>query len=353
MHNKIKLLLSGLLMFLLVTPSFTQEKLQKNNDSIWFSKPYPYVLPILGQKVHERKIRPQLPFGIMFNSLVGQQKMSISGLNIGFGNINNPDPIEMIDLSDIVKFNDIKAVTTTYNIRLDSWILPFLDVYGMFGQVKKASIDIGITDPFSFDVQTDVQGTYLGFGAMANYAIGSMFFSLDYSHNYSYNPRLDDPAIFNLFGFRTGPIIKFDKHPQMNLVIWTGVMYSQFKSETVGTINTADLAPNATAKVEEMIGELDSWYNGLNPIKQQLYKQLYNKLNNGLTSLESGIENTYIRYDMSKNVEKPWDALLGAQWQINNSWQIRTEFQFLGDRTAGLLSVNYRFGIKGHNWFSK
>lgn len=43
----------------------------------------------------------------------------------------------MIDLSDVVKFNDIEAVTTTYNIRLDTWILPFLDVYGMFGQGRR------------------------------------------------------------------------------------------------------------------------------------------------------------------------------------------------------------------------
>ena len=33
-------------------------------------------------------------------------------------------------------------------------------------------------------------------------------------------------------------------------------------------------------------------------------------------------------------------------------WQLRAEAQLLGDRTAGLFSLNYRFGIKGKNWFS-
>jgi len=44
--------------------------------------------------------------------------------------------------------------------------------------------------------------------------------------------------------------------------------------------------------------------------------------------------------------------LLGAQWQINHRWQLRAEAQVLGDRTAGLFSVNYRFGVRGKNWFS-
>lgn len=74
-----------MLILLLATSGFSQESNPENKDSIFLSKPYPYVLPILGQKVHERKVRTPLPFGIMFNSLVGKQQMAISGLNVALG----------------------------------------------------------------------------------------------------------------------------------------------------------------------------------------------------------------------------------------------------------------------------
>jgi hypothetical protein len=53
---------------------------------------------------------------------------------------------------------------------------------------------------------------------------------------------------------------------------------------------------------------------------------------------------------MNKEVPKPLNMLLGVQWQIDYRWQVRAEAQLLGSRTAGMISVNYRFGVKGKNW---
>ena len=322
-------------------------------DSVYFSKPYPYILPILGDKAHNAKVRIPIPVGIMFNTLVGTQYMGLDNLQLGFGNINNPEMPEMIDLSDFVTFEDISAQTSTYNLRFDAWILPFINVYGIVGKTKKADISVSLIDPIPLSVTTEVSGTYAGYGIMAAGAVGPLFISLDGNQTYNFNPRLDDPAKVSIAGLRTGPIFHFNNKPELNVTIWAGAMYTNFNSETVGSITATELAPDAPGRIDEMIDNLNVWYDNLSPADQIKYYIPYNKLNNGLENLQDNVTNGYISYAFEKKINNPWNMLIGAQWQINYRWQVRAEAQFLGDRTAGLFSLNYRFGIKGKNWFSK
>jgi hypothetical protein len=321
-------------------------------DSAFFSKTYPYILPILGDKVHRAKIRLPYPMGVMFNTLVGRQNLSLSDMALGFGRYSDPAPPNMIDVSDIIAFDDITAQTSTFNMRIDAWLLPFVNVYGIVGQTKKADISVNLAKPFPLEVTTEVSGTYVGYGVMAAGAVGPMFISLDVNRTYNYNPRLDDPAKVLIGGLRTGPVFRFKNNPDMNITLWAGAMYSHFNGETDGTIGAFELAPDAPADIEDKQNNLHNWYNGLTPVEQALYKNIYEKLDNGLTQLKEGVEDGYIRYSFNKKISNPWNVLTGAQWQINYRWQLRAEAQFLGDRTAGLFSLNYRFGIKGKNWFS-
>lgn len=322
------------------------------SDSVFFSKTYPYILPILGDKVHNAKIKLPYPMGIMFNTLVGRQDLSISDMALGFGRYSDQTPPNIIDISDVIAFDDITAQTSTFNMRIDAWLLPFVNVYGIAGQTKKADISVNLIKPFPFEVNTEVSGTYVGYGVMAAGAVGPLFISMDVNRTYNYNPRLDDPAKVLIGGLRTGPIFRFKNKADMNITVWTGVMYSYFNGETTGTIGALELAPDAPADIEDKQNNLNNWYDGLTPVEQALYKNIYERLDNGLTQLKEGVEDGYIRYSFNKKISNPWNILGGAQWQINYRWQIRAEAQFLGDRTAGLFSLNYRFGIKGKNFLS-
>jgi hypothetical protein len=332
-----------------------QKSLQDFNtrDSIYFSQPYPYILPIWGDKAHKAEFRLPFPVGVMFNALVGTQNLTLSDMAIGFGSYNNPTEPNMIDLSDVVVFDEISAQTSTYNLRIDAWVLPFFNIYGIIGQTKKAEIDVNLLQPIPLNVNTEVSGTYVGFGMMAAGAIGPIFASLDVNRTFNYNPRLDQPAKVLIGGLRCGPIFRFNNNPDMNITVWTGAMYSHFNGETDGRIGALELAPNAPDKIDDLKTDLDNWYGELTPIKQELYKNIYNRLDSGLSDLRNNIENGYISYSFNKSIDNPWNMLIGAQWQINHRWQLRAEAQFLGDRTAGLFSLNYRFGIRGKNWFSK
>ncbi|MCG8578655.1 MAG: hypothetical protein MI866_01985 [Bacteroidales bacterium] len=326
---------------------------QLKKDTTLVPDKYPYILPIMGDKVHDLGFNLPFPMGIMFNSLSGNQNLSLSGLQVGFGNLNSPVPPNMIDLGGIVKFDDVSAQTSTFNLRLDAWVFPFLNVYGIVGQTKKADINVNMTEPFPLPVSTEVSGTYVGYGIMAAGSIGPLFVSGDMNHTFSYNPRLDKPAKVLITGTRIGPVFNFKNKPDMNVVIWVGAMHTHFNGHTVGQINTIDLAPDAPGKIDDMRGNLNNWYDGLSPIDKIKYGVIYKRLDDGLGNLKDGVENSYIRYEMNKSIENPWNMLVGAQWQINKRWQVRAEAQFMGDRTAGLVSLNYRFGIKGKNWGSK
>ena len=348
------ILIPGIFLFALVICSAqTAPSIRSAKDSAYFSNPYPYILPIMGSKVHQAEIRLPFPIGVMFNSLVGRQNLMLNQMKLGFGNHNNPNPPEMIDLDEVVTFEEIFAQTSTFNMRIDAWVLPFLNIYGIVGQTKKADISVNLVEPFPLSVNTEVAGTYFGYGVMAAGGVGPFFISADLNRTHNYNPRLDEPAKVLIHGLRTGPVIRFRNRPEMNVSFWTGYMLSYFNGDTEGSIDVLDLAPDAPGRIDEMLGDLDNWYNDLPPLQQTLYENLYNRLGTGLSGLKDGVENGYIRYSFNKSIENPWNMLLGAQWQINYRWQIRAEAQILGDRTAGLFSLNYRFGIKGKNWFSK
>ncbi|TFV96024.1 hypothetical protein E4S40_07295 [Algoriphagus kandeliae] len=343
-----------LLLFALLPFSTEAQKGKKasTSDSSYFEKPYPYILPILGDKAHNAKVRLPFPMGIMVNNLVGTQFLSLTDLSLGFGRFSDPNPPNMIDLSEVVEFEDIKAQTSTHNIRIDTWVLPFLNVYGIVGQTKKADINVNLTKPIPLDVSTEVSGTYVGYGLMAAGAVGRLFASLDMNQTFNYNPRLEEPAKVTIFGIRTGPVFKFKNRPQSNVTFWAGAMLTSFNSETTGNIPSLELAPNAPERIQELQGNLDNWYEDLSPADKLKYALIYNRLGEGLDNLGESIQDSYISYSFNKGIENPWNMLIGAQWQLNYRWQIRTEAQFLGDRTAGLFSLNYRFGIKGKNWFS-
>ncbi len=321
-------------------------------DSIFMAEPYPYILPVLGDKAHEKGYKFLLPFGIMFNTLVVKQDVEISDLSVGFGNHEtNADP-NMIDLNEVTAFDPVTTQTSTYNFRFDVWPLPFFNVYGLGGATRKTKVDVNMTQPFPLAVATEFSGWYVGYGAMINGKVGPIFLSLDGNQTHNHNPKLRDPVVFNMLSFRAGPIFNFPRHPEKRIVVWLGAMYSHFNARTVGKINTVDLAPNAPNKVDEMHSKLDNWYDELGPIKQNLYKDLHDKLGNGLDGLKNGINNSFIAYDMNKASPKPWNMLTGVQYQHNDHWQARVEAQYLGARIAGLFSINYRFGIKGRTWGS-
>jgi hypothetical protein len=312
--------------------------------------PYPFVFPILGDKVRKRGFTLPLPHGVMVNYLQGSQLIDISGLYVGFNNGS------LYDMSNLVTFKEVKSNIYVTNVRVDTWVLPFLDIYGLAG-ISRGDINISMSAPFEFNTSTNLSGTTLGIGGMLTGAVGPVFIASDHSYTWNLNNRLDQAAKVYNTGLRIGPIFKVPGKDRMNIVLWGGFGYSTLSSGTKGSIDFSEVFPSAGAQLDEVETKLDNWYAKAyaeaNAIQKPLITKVYNETKDGINKLQNGVEAGSIQYQMDKSIHKPFNVLLGAQWQINDSYQARAEYQFVGGRKVFLLSANIRFGIKGKTLFSK
>ncbi len=94
---------------------------------------YPYALPILGAKAAARGYDLPYSAGIGVNYLWTESALIIDNLFVGFN--NGP----MYDLDEIIRFDDAIATANAINIRPDIWLLPFLNVYGLFSKAKTST----------------------------------------------------------------------------------------------------------------------------------------------------------------------------------------------------------------------
>jgi hypothetical protein len=97
------------------------------------AKPYPYALPIWGAKAAARGY--DLPYSAGFGVSYLWQKSDLIIENLFAGFNNGP----MYDLDEIVRFNGAVATASAINFRPDIWILPFLNVYGLFSKAKTST----------------------------------------------------------------------------------------------------------------------------------------------------------------------------------------------------------------------
>ena len=119
-------------------------------DSI-IAKPYPYSLPIWGAKAAARGYDLPYSAGLSVNYLWQESDLIIEDLFVGFN--NGP----MYDLDEIVRFNDAIATASAVNFRPDIWVLPFLNVYGLFAKAKTSTeINAGVWFPDTANVWREV-----------------------------------------------------------------------------------------------------------------------------------------------------------------------------------------------------
>src|SRR5688572_14312472 len=106
------------------------------------STPYPYALPIWGDKAAALGFDLPYSAGLSVNMLTQESQLVIDNIMVGF----NGGPKYNID--EIIRIDEAVASATAVNIRPDLWIFPFLNVYGILGKAKTSTkIGAGIFLP--------------------------------------------------------------------------------------------------------------------------------------------------------------------------------------------------------------
>jgi hypothetical protein len=313
-----------------------KSKYQTYNDSLKTYK-YDYIFPIWGQGAYKKGFDIPYPVGIMANYMWMKQSIIIDNFQIGL----KTDDIDL-DLTpvDFIQFGDNSNVSYTANIRPDIWVFPFLNVYGIFG-VGQSTTDISVIKPVLINSTVTQDITTAGVGVMTAFGIGPVWVSVD--GNWTWNkPTLLDKAVrVNVLGVRMGHTFTFKSRPDRNVAFWIGGMRAKMESETVGQIKLGEAIPieELNAKGDEVV----TLWDDLTPQEKLEPKNIV--VHQIGKRMQAADGEAIIKYGMDKQVAEMWNMVVGAQFQLNKNWMLRSETGIVGDRKQFLLSLNYRFKI--------
>ena len=351
---------------------YTNKEVGKKNAALVDSikaKPYPYALPIWGAKAAARGYDLHYSAGVSINYLQQESALIIDNLFVGFN--NGP----MYNLDEIIRFDESTARAAALTVRPDVWILPFLNIYGLFGRAKTSTeISAGVYIPdsasvwsevSSFSTKAEFEAVTMGFGITPTMGIGGGWLALDMNCAWTDVDALEKPVFTFVFGPRLGKTFKFKK-PEQTIALWAGGFRVKFSSETKGSLNLTELADTdelqgkvdqGMENVNEKSAQVEEWWNGLsppeqkNPINAAKYETANRTLtaaSNLLTAADGALndeQSATVQYSLEKSLKNMWNFIVGSQFQINKHFMIRTEVGFLASRTQFMGGIQYRFGL--------
>jgi hypothetical protein len=292
-----------------MVPVLEEEPLDVGDKSLISDKPAEPItrkLPIWGEKAREKGYDLPLPFGTGVNQIFMAQDIELRNVKVGIG-----DPIFEIDG---LSFEDAQSHDRATTARLDLWLLPFANIYGIFGYINgEAELDLDIGQiasnlPISglppiigprgtIDLNIDYNGTTFGGGLTLAGGYKNFFASIDGNYTYSNIDVVDGKIRVYTISPRVGMLLNPESVPG-SLALWVGAMYMRYRQTVTDDIN-----------LQELDGRLPS---------------------------------VEIDFKLDVKNEHPWNFLFGTQWEITKRWQVVAEGG-VGNRQQVLTGLFFRF----------
>jgi hypothetical protein len=213
-----------------------------------------------------------LPFGIGVTYYYQQQDYELASLDVG------PIPLPPGLVSDAEVTNDIDEI----NLKADLWILPFLNVFGIIGDVSgETRVDLG---PMLGQLTVDYDGLVYGGGFTAAAGMNRFFTAL--TTHFMLTDLKGDRSSVQAWLFTPKAGLVFERG-----AIWGGAMYQRADEEHIGTIEIP------------YFGE--------------------------------------VGYEVSLREKTPWNYLVGGQFEVAKHWVLDGEGGF-GNRKHAIISFTYR-----------
>jgi opacity protein-like surface antigen len=308
---------------------------------------YDRIFPILGQGAYARGFDIPYPMGIMANFIWLDQGLLIDNLQLGLQTSDKDIPLTEVDF---IQFGENTNTSYSINFRPDVWVLPFLNVYGLFG-AGHSRTEVNLVAPVELKSVVEQKVSTVGFGVLGAGGIGPIWISVDANFTWNKPELLEEATAVNVLGLRMGHSFVFKQRPDRNITVWAGAMRLHMSTQSSGAVALgAALPPDVWDRADQIVSDYWEWYGGLNPITDALKIKVADEI---LTPIVDRIDNAdgsaIILYAMDKQTKQLWNGVIGAQFQIDKHWQIRTEIGLIGDRRSYLASVNYRIlGFKSN-----
>lgn len=335
------------------------------------STQFPYVLPLWGQKVQERGMADQLqlPFGLNVNYVNAYIDMEITEFELLLGG----NDLSGILNTETLNFTDVDATTNGVNLRADAWILPFVNVYGMFSSVtggtnvslqptwKNSLGEVILQLPeFSSEVEFDA----LAYGAGTTWIFGwnGYFLSTDINYSRTSTELLKDQVGYLTLSARAGYRFFLNQNNRdLFIAPYVGMMYRNFVGAegSEGSIGMDQVFPeldNAfNTRVDDKIAEneqiiIDNGWGPLNPerIKLEAQNAALRQIKTSVN--DSGFFTSQIEYFIKKDLIQTVTFQFGFNFQINKNWMLRGEYGIADSQRFIMTGLQYRFGIKKKNY---
>ncbi len=263
-------------------------------------------LPIWGEKARQKGYDLPLPFGAGANMVFMSQNIELRNVKVGFGG-----PLLEVEGID---FSDAQSHDRAFTARLDAWLLPFANVYGIFGTVNgETELDLEIgnilgnlpPDGFppiflpegSIDLNIDYNGTTFGGGLTLAGGYKHFFASVDANYTYSNIDVVDGKIRVYTVSPRVGLLIDPPGFPG-SLALWVGGMYMRYRQTVTDDIN--------------------------------------------LQEFDDRLPSVEIDFKIDIKNDDPWNFLFGGQWELTKRWHFTAEGG-LGDRKQLVTGLFFRF----------
>lgn len=278
------------------------------------------VLPFLGDEARKRGYDLPEPFGVNINYMNIRQNINVDSINFNGLSLGG----HSLDSAFKINVGNTRERSKTETLKLDAWLLPFMNVYGLVGYTDGHSVSqigVGINGPRKVHTpdnlqnlafQLDFKGTTYGVGTTLVGGVGNWFTAFDANYTQTQFDILD--GSINAFtlsprvGYRfTTPGVDALYLPSGNLNLWVGSMYQDVQQEFKGSLSDLNMPSEALQKMVDIA----------------------NKDGNG-------------RFDVKQHLQSPWNVLVGAQYELTRNFNVTTEIGF-ADRNSFFMAGEYRF----------
>ena len=285
--------------------------------------------PIWGDEARARGYSIPLPYGVNLSYMNIRQDIMVdsitfSGLKLG----NHPIPSDMF----AIDAGHTREKSKTENLRLDMWVFPFLNVYGLGGHTRGSSVSqVSVdSDPSQFrdldraiagavhqlyqsgklqdiDFKLDFKGTTWGAGFTLAGGYGNWFGLVDTNYTRTDFDILDGSISAVTVSPRVGYRFSFQGiDGPSHLSLWVGSMYQDVQQEFKGDLADLHMPP----ELQPLIAAVNKDGEG--------------------------------KFDVKQKLTSPWNMLIGAQYEVTKNFNVLTEFGF-NDRNSFFVSGEYRF----------
>ncbi|CAB5581076.1 hypothetical protein AB6F64_02190 [Providencia hangzhouensis] len=276
------------------------------------------VLPIWGDEARARGYDLPEPFGVSYGYMNLRQDIIVD--KIGF---NSDTRLGQGLLSNIlVETGHTREKNESHMLKLDAWVLPFMNIYGVYGKTKGSS-KTNITGiymkgqpgpmwenlPFSLDFKGKTYGGGVTFAGGYNQFFGTL--DLNYTKTnldildgditaFVMTPRIGYEFVFE-------PLISGQGNTKVQ--IWTGAMYQDITQRFKGDVSKLNLPE-----------ELDFFMN--NPAMKPIIGN--------------------VKFDVKQHLAHKWNNTVGARVELTRNFNVLTEIGF-NNRNSFFISGEFRF----------